>query len=130
MTKSEIRIAVPKNIGADELESKLNKIWKASELDIYEISKKHGADLGRLSTGDKKKIESNSFSVKHDAAGVDPVTVALLISLEPLIKTLTPILEPLVKSAATVAEKIALDIWAHMKLKLWHDDHIALTEKK
>jgi len=130
MSETEIRISAPKGLSTQELEGKLNQVLRKSETELIAIAKKHSADLSSLNVEDVRKLCQAELPVRPVGGGVDPVTIALLVSLTPLVKALTPILKPGVKSASKVAEKIALDVWEHMKTKMWENDHVVLREKK
>lgn len=130
MTNGEIVIAPPKDLSIEELELKINQAWTGSQGELIAIFQQNGIDSSNFSDEQIDNLKHNSLSVSAAGGGFDPVTVALLVSLAPLIKAITPLLKPAAESASKVAEKIALDVWEHIKLKLWQDDHVAISEKK
>jgi len=109
---------------AHEIEKAANEILRKSSKDVRVILKKHGVPEKVASRLCRQKI-----SVKHKGAGLDPATVALAISLIPLMKELRPLIAPWSKSFARVAEKVALDTWEMLRAKLWNKKHIRLDER-
>lgn len=130
MSDGDFQVSVPKDVDIQELESKLNQVWKESLPELIAISKKYDVDFSSINADDKLTLSQIKLVVRPIGGGIEPTTIALLISLAPLIKALSPILTPPAKSASNVAEKIALDVWEHIKTKLWQKDHLALREKK
>jgi hypothetical protein len=73
-------------------------------------------------------------SVRHvhitdQGAGFEPTSVAILVSLVPFVKALTPLLEPFAKNAAEAAKIISLDLWRLIKMELLARQQIRLREK-
>jgi len=109
---------------ASAIEKKANSLLKRSGKDIQAILKKYKVRPSCARTITKQKI-----SVKYKGAGLDPATVALAVSLVPLIIAVRPLLMPWSAKMAKVAEKIALDTWDVVRMKLWSKKHIRLEER-
>jgi hypothetical protein len=109
---------------ASVIEKAANALLKKSTKEVRAILKKHGVPERFAKDLCKQKI-----AVKNKGAGIDPVTVALAVSLVPLAKELRPLLAPWSKSLAKVVEKIALDTWDMLRTKLWNKKHIRLEDR-
>jgi hypothetical protein len=118
---------------ARKLEKEINELLRTSDKDVAAILGKYGArfhpDRGDVEAA-AKEVSKEKITVEYKGAGFGVETVALAISLAPLIHTLTPLLLPWSKSFAKVSEKIALDVWDMLKKKLWDKKHIRLDEPK
>jgi len=130
MVNGEIEISLPKDVSIEELKSKMNLAWDSSMTEFLEIAQRNGVDLSQMTEEELSGISNSHVRIEPVGGGVELGTIVLLISLAPLIKALSPVLKPFAQGASKVSEKIALDIWEHLKSKLWNDSHIALKEKK
>ena len=123
----DFRYEVPNRYSDDELKHRINIQLAASGSEIAAILSKNGisTDAGEVVKGSI----SENLSIKPAGAGIDPATIAIVVSLVPVIKALTPLLEPFAKNAADVGRVVALDIWEMVKSKLWEEQHVRLTRK-
>jgi hypothetical protein len=95
-----------------------NRLLQESTGEVREILRKYG-----LPEAQAEAVSSQRIQISEKGAGFDPGTIALLVAL-------TPLLKPFANSAAKVAEKVALDIWAMLRDKLWEHEHLRLKERK
>ena len=118
---------VPKDISADTLEKKIHQILGASDSDkeFRGILAKH-----RLATTHAPALSDEHVKVNYQGAGTDPATIAILVTLTPLVKELVPLAKPIVRDASEVAKTVALDLWEFVKSKLWEEHHIRVKPKK
>jgi hypothetical protein len=119
--KSVLLYQTSKKTTARRLEEDTSALLKASEKELRALLKKHGVPESAA-----KELSRVPIKVAYKGAGLAAETVALAVSLTPLIHALRPVLVPLTKSITKVAEKIALDTWEMLKRKLWDKKHIAL----
>jgi len=108
---------------ARKLEKDTNALLKASAKDLRLVLKKYGAPEDAA-----KAVSRGKIAVTYKGAGFGVETVALAVSLVPLIHALRPLLMPWSKSFAKVSEKVALDTWEILKRKLWDKKHVRLEE--
>jgi hypothetical protein len=123
---NDILVQVPEEVSDLELERKLNARWK--EL-ISNLSSLPVPGAPALTAAQREHLAGENIPVNVQGAGVDPATIAILISLTPLIKAIVPLVQPFATNAADLAHTVALDLWNHLKDRLWHEDHISLQEK-
>jgi hypothetical protein len=114
----ELLYDVPDEVEAKEIADAANRLLQDSEDDVRRILRKSKLP-GSLSTA----VLGQKITVTEKGAGVDPATLAILVAL-------TPLLKPFAKRGAKVAEKVALDIWAMLKQKLWDEEHMQVTERQ
>jgi hypothetical protein len=103
---------------AVEIADATNRLLQESSDEVREILRKY-----KLPESQAEAVLRQRIEVSEKGAGSDPATIALLVAL-------TPLLKPFARSAAKVAEKVALDIWAMLKEKLWTHEHLRFAERK
>ena len=108
---------------ARKLEKDTNALLKASAKDVRAVLKNYGAPETAA-----RPVSRGKIAVSHKGAGLGAETVALAVSLVPLIHVLRPLLMPWSKNFARVSEKVALDIWGILRDKLWKKKHVRLEE--
>jgi len=130
MPSGEVYVKVPREISISELDHLINSRAALTEDELLLVLKKHGIEWQPQSDENRDLLEGQIATISPVGGGIDPASVAVLISLQPLINALIPVVTPFAKSAASVAEKIALDLWEHLKEKMWSEKHIALREQR
>lgn len=76
-----------------------------------------------------KDVSGPAFAISEEGGGFGAETIALLVSLAPLVEKLTPLLKPFVDAAADVAKQIAMDYWEHTRKALWERKHVQLISR-
>jgi hypothetical protein len=130
MSKNEVTIAVPSGISIGELQAKIDVAWRQLSSQIPSILTENSVETATSQKTVDASLSHELIVVQPVGGGTDGGLVLLLISLAPVIKAVTPLISPLVTGFSNVAEKIALDIWDRIKLKLWNDDHVRIAEIK
>lgn len=126
MTEGLFAYDIPVGEDADTLGRKINRIWAERESELRAVMQQNGISGMQVS----EVALADPFLLKEAGGGITGESIALLVSLAPLIHVLTPLLQPFSNNAADVAKKIALDCWEITRRNLWESDQIALLEKK
>jgi len=122
-----ISVVVPNHISDRELQRKINEIWYQLVSDLTSLP---SSGAPELTSSQKTALAKENIVVRYEGAGVDPATIALIISLTPVIKAVVPLVEPFAKDASDVAHKIALDLWDILRQRLWQKEHINLVQRE
>ncbi len=116
---------MPNDVSAQALEQKIQQILAESKTDLMQVLAKHN-----LPVDQPPALSQDPVKVTYEGAGIDPATIAILITLTPLVIALVPLAKPVVKDASEVAKTVALDLWEMVKTKLWEEHHIRVKPKK
>jgi hypothetical protein len=109
---------IPSEAEAKEIAEAANRLLQDSADEVRQILTKNN-----LPESLSKDVLGQRITITEKGAGVDPATLAILVAL-------TPLLKPFAEHGAKVAAKVALDIWAMLKQKLWDEEHVRVTEHK
>jgi hypothetical protein len=120
----ELIYQIPKGENSRSIEAKIEKVISGSSSDLKRLLEEH-----QIPTSIVAEISGPPFGVSEKGAGFGAETIALLVSLAPLVEKLTPLLKPFVDAAADVAKQIALDYWEHTRRALWEHEHVQLKAK-
>lgn len=116
------------NWSAASIREHANQILQKSDTEIVDVLQSRGIPETKA-----REIASiirlQQVKADYKGAGSVPDTIAIVVTLTPVIHELVPLLQPFSDRAADLAYEIGLDIWEMVKTKLWHEHHIKLHRK-
>jgi hypothetical protein len=114
---------LPQGEDSQSLQDKIERLTYESSGELARLLRDRG-----ISESDARLELVHPFKLTQSAAGFGAADVALVVSLAPLIATLTPLLKPFANAAAEVAKTVALEYWEHTRQKLWKDESVQLRK--
>lgn len=120
----ELSYQIPQGENSRSIEAKIQRVVSGSSSDLKRLLEER-----HMPASIAEEVSGPAFAVSEEGAGFGAETIALLVSLAPLVEKLTPLLKPFVEAAAEVAKQIALDYWEHTRKALWEREHVQLKTK-